>query len=169
MTLRVSVRGLDAPIAAIRRAAGVVRDGRTLLSAAGKLYHDEIVPETWASNGGAIGENWKATVDGRRAFQTPNESLKQTISWVIEGARLLIGSPLKYAKTHQQQWAGGSFDGVIRAKSFPNLRFKVAGRWAQKKEVRIPQRIFLKLPLPVLQRIGELWASIARTALRGAA
>ena len=80
-------------------------------------------------------------------------TLRNSITATATDSTAQAGTALKYAGIHQ-------FGGTIRAKTRKGLRFKVAGKWANKREVTIPSRPFMPI-----SSTGELSPEVMRRAL----
>lgn len=63
--------------------------------------------------------------------------LARSINYKIKGNRVVVGTNLPYGRIHE-------YGGRIEARNSPFLVFKVNGRWASKKSVRIPERPYLR-------------------------
>lgn len=89
--------------------------------------------------------------------------LQRSIRSRVQGRRAVIGTNLRYARTHQ-------FGARIRAKHHPVLRFQVGGRWVSKKEVRIPARPFLPtegLPESWARKVVDVLSRHLQRAIKG--
>jgi phage gpG-like protein len=80
-------------------------------------------------------------------------TLRNSITATATDSTAQAGTALKYAGIHQ-------FGGTIRAKTSKGLRFKGAGKWANKREVTIPGRPFMPI-----SSAGELSPEVMRRAL----
>lgn len=91
------------------------------------------------------GTAWKESI---RAKETGGKTMMQTrrlynsLTYRATSENVQVGTNVKYAKTHQPEDPRKD-ETVIKPKSAKVLRFKVAGRWVSKKEVRVPRRDFL--------------------------
>lgn len=79
------------------------------------------------------GSKWAPVKRGGQPLRDTGTHLMNRLTAVLQGDSAVVGVPFAWAKVHQ-------FGATISAKSAPWLRFKVAGRWASKKSVRIPAR-----------------------------
>jgi len=77
----------------------------------------------------------RARSEGGQTLRDTN-ILRNSIDYADRPDRVEVGTNDRRAPVHQ-------FGATIRPKRAKHLRFKVAGRWARKKEVEIPARPFL--------------------------
>jgi len=164
----IKIRGsLVAPAKGLRRGAALIREKTALMNDAGEFYTKTIAPRTFDSNGSALGKEWLPTVDGRTGL-TKSWSLRKSISWLVNAGKLVLGTPLIYGATHQQQWTGGGrFNGVIEAKNGKFLKFQIGGDTVYARRVKIPQRKFLGWTQPILSAVALRWVTSIRRATWG--
>jgi phage gpG-like protein len=105
--------------------------------------------------GGRYPSRWKPSIRASSGGKTLMDkgTLRNSITATATDSTAQAGTALKYAGIHQ-------FGGTIRAKTSKGLRFKVAGKWANKREVTIPSRPFMPI-----SSTGELSPEVMRRAL----
>lgn len=82
------------------------------------------------------GQSKEKYLTGRPGLNRVSGDLARSVTYVVKGNRVVIGSNLRYARIHE-------LGGVIRAKTAPLLTFKIGGKWISKLQVTIPARPFL--------------------------
>lgn len=103
------------------------------------------------------GNPWKVSIRVREnggQILSNNATLKNSIKYRAREEGVAIGTNLVYAATHQN----GDEGRTIRAKTTKGLRFKINGKWKNKKEVKvnIPARAFLGVSDENLADINEI-------------
>jgi phage virion morphogenesis protein len=101
---------------------------------------------TWPKSGRAKESGGQTMMATRRLYNSI------TYRATMEG--VAVGTNVIYASTHQPE--NGAAETVIKAKNAKYLKFKVAGRFVTKKEVRIPARPFLGINDDDVAEIAEI-------------
>ncbi|MGE5607418.1 MAG: phage virion morphogenesis protein [Bacteroidota bacterium] len=106
-------------------------------------YMVETTKERFRAGIGPDGTSWKPSIRAREEggkTMMDSRRLYNSLTYRAGLDQVEIGTNVKYATTHQPD---GRDETVIKPKRVKALRFRIAGRWATKKEVRIPKREFL--------------------------
>jgi phage virion morphogenesis protein len=127
--------------------------GEALVSGTQDRFEAEEAPD---------GTSWKpsirARVEGGKTL-TDTAGLKNSIGYAASPSRVVVGTNKVYAAIHQQ---GGTIKGK-RGK----LKFKVAGRFAQKDSVTIPARPYLGISAEDAAELRALQEDFLRQVLLG--
>jgi phage virion morphogenesis protein len=117
--------------------------GEHLVASTQMRFKEETAPDgtRWPQSIRAREEGGQTLSDTRR--------LRNSITCAGRPDRVEVGTNDIRASTHQ-------FGAVIRAKRAKALKFRVGGRWAVKKAVRIPARPFLGLSDDDQEAINEI-------------
>lgn len=109
------------------------------------------------------GNAWKSTV--RKALDPSAKILRKTgnlfnsITRIVEGDSVFVGTNIRYAETHQ--------DGaVIKPKVKKFLQFKIAGQFFTKKQVTVPQRRFVGINDETSKSIETAFQTTLRNILK---
>jgi phage virion morphogenesis protein len=102
------------------------------------------------------GSPWKTSIRAKTeggVTLTNTGILKNSIRYKVKGDGVAIGTDVVYAGTHQE-----GFEGTIKAKTSRGLRFKIGGRWINKKEVsiKIPARPFMGIGEEDIEEVNEI-------------
>jgi len=106
--------------------------GEQLVASTQMRFKEETAPDgtKWPQSIRAREEGGQTLSDTRR--------LRSSITYAARPDRVEVGTNDKRASVHQN-------GAVIKPKRAKHLRFRIAARWAQKEEVRIPARPFIGL------------------------
>lgn len=138
--VRFELDGSEAALAALGAAAAMLDEPRPLYDEMGAMlvvstqdrFEREEDPDgnPWPASIRVLVEGGKTLSDTRRLVNSMTHEASD------EG--VAVGTNVIYAAIHQT-------GGTISAKTSRGLRFRVAGEWATKHSVEIPQRAFLGL------------------------
>lgn len=160
--VRLELSGSEAALAALSAAAARLDDPMPLYDEIGSMlvvstqqrFEREEAPDgtPWPMSIRVLTEGGKTLSDTRRLHN----------SMTHEASRdgVAVGTNVIYAAIHQT-------GGTIRAKTARGLRFQVAGEWAVKQSVEIPERAFLGLDAEDERAIGDITGDYLARPLGG--
>lgn len=145
---------MDAGLRRAHRTQQLAEDiGEALVSGVQDRFEAEESPD-----GTAWEPSIRASEEGGKTL-TDSPRLKNSIGYAASPARVVVGSNVVYAAIHQE-------GGTIKGKS-GKLKFKVAGKFAQKNSVTIPARPYLGISDADAEEIKALQEEFMRDVLLG--
>lgn len=110
--------------------------GEYLINSTKERFRQGVDPSgtAWPASIRAKESGGKTMMDSRRLYNS--------LTYQADMEKVVVGTNVKYAKTHQPDDASAT-ETVIKAKKAKALKFRIGGRWATKKEVHVPARRFL--------------------------
>lgn len=144
VAIKVSIDGLEAALAPLRRVAARLENQRPLWDEVG-AYLESTVSRRFETGSGPYGLFWtpsRRAREGQGQTLVDSGRLRSSITRNVFGTGVEVGSNVAYAAIHQ-------FGGTIRAKTAKGLRWRYRARganqeqWATKQSVTLPPRPFI--------------------------